>query len=182
MQRNKNWILSFDSDLKWLNIAFPFFCDHSPFLLSSPGWILSYIKAQFVPAFFKAMEDFDYEEKGPMSETNYCEDKQREVATHVLEQLDISKGGNGDGGAPPKVMRRQSSLLMSYQSNALKTMIFRENLADDELVAANRKHVKKQCGNLYDIHGSVVRKYAWYKQLLSMNTQLKLQLQLKYTI
>lgn len=113
-------------------------------------------KAQFVPAFFKAIEDFEYEEQGlsgPRSQLDYLNEDTAEIAASVQEKLSISK----DSGRRPQ--RRQSSLRMSYHTNAMKTAIFQEQVCDEELVKVNEQKTKDRNGNLYDSVGRVVRPY-----------------------
>ena len=108
-------------------------------------------KAQFVPAFFKAIEDFEYEEKGPMSEST---DKDSDdIAVSVQEKLSISKGRSKQ---PPRLL---SSLRLSYRTNAMKTVIFREEECDAELIRVNEEKTKERNGNLYDTVGRVIRPY-----------------------
>jgi len=109
-------------------------------------------KAQFVPAFFKAIEDFEMEERGPMSET-VSKDVDDEIAASVQEKVSISKGCNR------RPQRRQSSLRMSYRTNAMETVIFREQECDEELVRVNEEQTKERNGNLYDSVGRVFRPY-----------------------
>lgn len=109
-------------------------------------------KAQFVPAFFQAIEDFEYETKGPMSESEQKDNQ--EIATSVQEKINISKSS---GKRRPQ--RRQSSLRMSYRTNAMETVILREQQCDEELVKVNDEKTKERNGNLYDSVGRVVRPY-----------------------
>lgn len=111
-------------------------------------------KAQFVPAFFHAIEDFEYDEKGPMSESTPQDNiATAEIAQAVQDQLERSNQPHGQ-------KRRGSSLRLSYRSNAMRTIIFQEEQVDQELVSANEANISKNYGNLYDTNGRVTRVYS----------------------
>jgi len=122
-------------------------------------------KAQFVPAFFQAIEDFEYAEKGPMSETteeqqlamasaNHGQHSVDEIAQTVQEEIERSKME----GCQPK--RRRSSLRNSFRANAMQTIIFEEKQVDDELVVKNQEKIRENSGNLYTESGRVLRAYS----------------------
>ena len=109
-------------------------------------------KAQFVPAFFQAIQDdFEYEKGGPVSAIQEEEedDKVGELlGAEIQEQLQISR-------QVLKPKRRRTSLLQSFQSNSMNMLIVQEELATEELAKANAS----KGGNLYDDLGRVVRSY-----------------------
>ena len=109
-------------------------------------------KAQFVPAFFEAIEDFEFEEGGPMSLVKDQTDAD-EIAASVQKKLSLSK----DRRRRPQ--RRQSSLRMSYRTNAMETIIFKEEECDNELVKVNEEKRRNRNGNFYDTNGRVIRDY-----------------------
>jgi inorganic pyrophosphatase/exopolyphosphatase len=112
-------------------------------------------KAQFVPAFFKAIQDdFEYEEKGPVSKEAEEVDEVSELrAAQVQEQVSRSKN--------PKLRRpRANSFRANFMSGgALEIVISREGVCDDELVRANKLTSKERHGNLYDGEGRIIRTY-----------------------
>lgn len=108
-------------------------------------------KAQFVPAFFEAIEDYEAE-RGPMSQVDEQEDAD-EIAASVQKKLSISK----ERGRRP--CRRQSSLRKSYRTNAMQTIVFQEQECDNELMEVNEKKMNERNGNLYDTNGRIIRDY-----------------------
>lgn len=117
-------------------------------------------KAQFVPAFFQAIQDdFEYESKGPVSESvvaEECDDtedaagEQDDAVAELQAKLQLSK-------RTQKPRRRRTSLMRSFNTNAMNMLIAQEELVAEELVQANK--IPKD-GNLYDDLGRVVRSYA----------------------
>lgn len=110
-------------------------------------------KAQFVPAFFKAIEDFEYEKKGPTSETHQKADDNTDIAEQVQEQVSISRTSS------QRPQRRRSSLRMSYHTNAMEAAILRDQIIDEELIKVNADDAKERNGNHYDSDGRVIRLY-----------------------
>merc|ERR1712032_870694 len=118
-------------------------------------------KAQFVPAFFQAIEDFEYSKKGPMSETTasdhaasalaHGQSDIREVAEAVQKRVDLGKNynkninendvndddNNSSSERTNDSKLRRNSLHSSYRSNALQASICQEDLEDEHLVSVN---------------------------------------------
>lgn len=110
-------------------------------------------KAQFVPAFFKAIEDFEYEEIGLVPTSERAEEADTIGELEVQEKLSIGKRSQ-----PPP--RRKSSLRLMYKTNAMEMLIAREGINDDELIKVNdEKVMRERNGNFYDDLGKVYRIY-----------------------
>mmetsp|Transcript_48870 Transcript_48870/g.72592 ORF Transcript_48870/g.72592 Transcript_48870/m.72592 type:complete len:542 (-) Transcript_48870:445-2070(-) len=108
-------------------------------------------KAQFVPAFFAAIEnDFEYESKVPMSLYQQEEDEKHDDQTEILvielkepKQSSVSQAKRG----------RRSSVLNASKSS----LVTKEVHFDDDLVKENEQVYEKKDGNLYDSWGMVRR-------------------------
>lgn len=112
-------------------------------------------KAQFVPAFFKAIQDFEYDSKGPRSQEHEEDEIVSEMrAAQVQEKVQQSKFAE-----VPKPSQRHSSFRQSLSSSAMGLLVSREGVCDDELVRANELAAKDRHGNLYDDNGRVIRTY-----------------------
>lgn len=118
-------------------------------------------KAQFVPAFFKAIQDdFEYDEKGPVSrETDHSEELTELRGAQVQEAIELRKNPPLQPSRPELAGRRQSSLLHCLESINLEDVLAREAEDDAELVRVNELTSKEHHGNLYDNKGRVVRTY-----------------------
>jgi inorganic pyrophosphatase/exopolyphosphatase len=111
-------------------------------------------KAQFVPAFFQALEqDFFYEAKGPVSQESDSDSKYSEADTQqVLNAIEAGKQG--------KQKDRGSMAIFSDKSNPEgQSIIQKESEEDRELVAMEENLTSEMDGNLYDENGRVKRVY-----------------------
>jgi len=103
-------------------------------------------KAQFVPAFFQAVQKRVDLGKN-YNKNNNDDDVNDDDDNSSSERTNDSKLG-------------RNSLHSSYRSNALQASICQEDLEDEHLVSVNREYVMKNNGNLYDDHGRVTRIYS----------------------
>ena len=118
-------------------------------------------KAQFVPAFFNAIQDdFVYHEKGPVSrETNQSEELTELRGAQVKQAIELSKNPPPPPPRPNLAEKRQSSLLHCLESMDIEDVIAREAENDEELVRMNELTSKEHHGNLYDDKGRIIRTY-----------------------
>jgi len=112
-------------------------------------------KAQFVPAFFKALQDndFGYHAKGPRSQAeDLPDDIKAMLASQVQAKVDAGKGTQ-------KPRRSRNSLRASFHTSAMEMLISQEGQNDDKLIEANELVAQERNGNLYDTMGRIVRTY-----------------------
>ena len=114
-------------------------------------------KAQFVPAFFKAIEEFEYENDAPRSESKQY-DHACDIASDINNRVHISKTSatSGPPGSQSQV-RRDCSFRQSFHANAMETTIFRENECDEAILKVKAQKAKENHGNLYNSIGRVIR-------------------------
>ena len=110
-------------------------------------------KAQFVPAFFRAIRDDFEQQEGRAPASQRETDAEEDRVSELQEKLNVSKNAQ-------KPKRHRSSLIQSFRSNAMNMLILQEDLAAEELQKANALQQKRRHGNLYDDFGRVMRMYA----------------------
>jgi inorganic pyrophosphatase/exopolyphosphatase len=118
-----------------------------------PGYVSR--KAQFVPAFFRALEEnFNYASKGPVSLATDADSKYSSADTRNV--LDAIAQGKQDKPVKPDSM----AIFSDAHSREWLSISAVEQAEEEQLAASQAAHALSLKGNLYDEYGRVRRSYA----------------------
>lgn len=112
----------------------------------APGYVSR--KAQFVPAFFQAIEKgFSYDAKGPVSLDSESESRYTDADfQNILQELALSKQG-------------RNAVTEDEAASAEDSIARKEDDEDLEYLAREEAHASRMDGNLYDEKGRIRRAY-----------------------